>query len=653
MTDDILKGLDAQQAAAASHIHGPALIVAGAGAGKTTVLVRRTAHLVKSGVDPSTILLLTFTRASATSILERARAFSPDVRDVVAGTFHSVAARVIRENHRVFGLPEGFTVMDPDDVDESIKRIMADSPTNLTTPRSSRVVKLISYARNTQQSLSEILRLPQFWKDRDLENWLIAVADKYMAYKKRLNILDFDDLLEFWAKMVEHPALSAMMREKFKYVMVDEHQDSNALQLRIIYGLGGENGNVMAVGDPSQSIYGFRGAAPGTMFDFRRQWPQTKTYLIETNYRSTPEIVALADRVDRSMNQRFERELRAAKPSQSIKPQVVHVPDADAEAEWIAQRVLANRDEGMPFDKQAVLVRSSRRARHVEARLSAEGIPYKFFGGIKLHEAAHIKDVVCVLRIAVNPSDEPAWMRFLPILPRIGLKTAASISAELVDSENGEEILRRLSSMALRRKELAIAIPALRVAIAARTALEALDGVRRELGPFMAEKWGDEWEWRQKDIADVIDLAATQGTTEDFLRMVTIDVAIDKKSDSNRKQMQDEKPMSVSTVHAAKGLEWDAVYIPSFVAGHMPTPYAEPGEGDEEEKRLFYVAVTRSRRDLHFMRPASTIVQGSPMMVSDSDFQPLVAPLSEKHHVTVAKQPQSLALETDLVIEGW
>lgn len=651
--DPILSGLDPQQRAAATHVDGPGLIVAGAGAGKTTVLVRRTAHLVRSGIDAERILLLTFTRASAASILDRARAFSPAVRGVVGGTFHSVAARIIRENHHVFGLPEGFTVLDPGDVDDTLKRLMADAPSHLALPRSSSVAKVISFAKNTQRSVPETLTLQQFWKYRDLTSWMAGVANAYIDYKRRLNILDFDDLLEFWAKMVEHEALGAMLRDRFRYVMVDEHQDSNALQLRIIYGLGGPQGNVVAVGDPSQSIYGFRGAAPGTMFDFWRQWPETRTFLIETNYRSSPEIVAVADRVDRAMHPRFDRKLTAHRPSHGVKPAIVHVPDVDSEADWIVERILGNRDEGMPFEKQAVLVRSSRRARHVEAKLAAAGIPYKFFGGIKLHEAAHIKDLISVLRIAVNPADEPAWLRFLPILPRIGLKTATTLSAELIQSENGEDLLKRLGNLAFRRKELAIAIPVLRAVLAATSALAALESARRELGPLLAERWGDEWDWRKKDIDDVIDLAATQGSTEDFLRMVTIDVAIDKKSEAKRSTMEDERPMSVCTVHAAKGLEWDAVFIPSFVSGHMPSQFADPGEGDEEEKRLFYVAVTRARKDLYLVKPSSAIVQGTPVLAGESSFQSLIAPLVERQHAGAARPAATTALETEIVISGW
>jgi len=649
----ILAGLDEQQAAAATHMSGPALIVAGAGAGKTTVLVRRTANLIYRGVDPSTILLLTFTRPSAASILERARNYMPEARDVIGGTFHSVAARVIRENHHVFGLAPNFTIMDPADVDDVFKRLIAETPLTIATPRSSVVGKIISFSRNTQRSLPEVLQQPQWWKYRDLTSWIIEISGKYLDYKKRLSILDYDDLLEFWAKMVEHPALAEMLRRRFQYVMVDEHQDSNALQLRIIYGLGGENGNVMAVGDPSQSIYAFRGAAPGTMFDFARHWPEAKTYLIETNYRSSPEIVALADRVDKAMVNRFDRKLVASKPAAAIKPEIVSVSDIDTEADWIVDRILAHRDEGVTFSKQAVLVRSARRARHVEAKLAAAGIPYKFSGGIKLHEAAHIKDVISVLRIIVNPSDEPAWLRFLPILPKIGIKTAAKISAELTDSPDAEEMLRRFSNLALKRKELAIAIPALRVAIAARSALTALEGVRRELGPFLAEKWGDEWEWRQKDIDDVINLAATQGETEDFLRMVTIDVALDKKSETTRSRLQDEMPLTVSTVHASKGLEWDVVYIPSFINGHMPSPYTDGIEGDEEEKRLFYVAVTRSKKHLHFIRPATTIIQGTPMVMSDTPYQGMVSGLVKTTAADMRRQSKTFALDTDLVIEGW
>mgnify|MGYP001398928346 FL=1 len=653
--DRIMAGLDPQQRAAVEHLDGPALIVAGAGAGKTTVLVRRAANLVRHGVDPSRILLLTFTRPSAASILERARAFAPEAAGITGGTFHSVASRLIRENHRVFGLNEGFTVMDPADVDDTLKALIADDPLEHgLTPRSASVAKVLSFARNTQRSVHETMSLPPFRKYADQADYFERISRAYKDYRRRHHILDFDDLLELWARMAEHEAISAMLRERFRYVMVDEHQDSNALQLRIIYGLGGSHPNILAVGDPSQSIYAFRGAAPGTMFDFRRRWPETKVFLIETNYRSTPEIVGAADRVDRSMAERFDRKLAAARPSLGTKPSLVHVRDTDAEAEWIVRRIMELRDQGTPLDKQAVLVRSTRRARHVEAKLSAAGIPYKFSGGIKLHEAAHVKDVVSVLRVAVNPSDEPAWVRFLTMLPRIGNKTARSVSADLVGAGDGERVLARLSELALRRKELALAVAPYRLALAAADAMAALEAVRREMGPLLAERYGEEWEWRQKDVEDVVNLAAGMGSAEEFLRTVTIDVAIDRKSEARRSEMDDEAPLSVCTVHASKGLEWDTVYVPSFISGHMPSPYAEPGDGDEEEKRLFYVAVTRARRDLHLMRPASVTVKGVPTMVSDSWFLQTVRPCIDIVHVRdTPKSGPSLALDTEAVIDAW
>lgn len=652
--EDILAGLDPQQRAAVLHVDGPGLIVAGAGAGKTTVLVRRTAHLVRSGVDPANILLLTFTRASAKSILDRAAAFVPEARGFFGGTFHSVAARVIRDNHGVFGLPEGFTVIDPGDVDDTLKRLIADTPTDhRMVPRSSTFAKVISFSRNTQQSIENVLMLPQFNEHWHLTGYFAEIAKAYRDYKKRLAILDFDDLLEFWARLVEHPDLGGSLRQRFRYVMVDEHQDSNALQLRIIYGLGGGDGNVLAVGDPSQSIYGFRGSAPGTMFDFRRHWPQTKTYLIETNYRSAPEIVELADRVDRALIERFDRTLRASRPSAGKRPRLIHTFSPDTEADWIVSKVLEYREDGVPLDKQAVLVRSMRRARTVEAKLTMAGIPYRVFGGVKLHEAAHIKDVISVLRIATNPGDEPAWLRYLTLFKGFGPKKALKLAAQFTDAGSAEDALDRLRDMALTRADLAILIPALRAAIAARDAMNALDAVIRELRPVLEAKWADEFAWRERDLEDIVNLAATLGSVEDFLRTITIDVSIDKQSEAQRARQVEEAPMVISTVHGAKGLEWDVVYIPSFVSGHFPSQYAEPGDGDEEEKRLLYVAVTRARYDLYLMRPSSILIKGEPMMVRESHFQPLIARDLEVIHNEAVSPIGSLTLETTARIDAW
>ena len=633
MSAGVLEGLDPQQRAAAEHRIGPALVVAGAGAGKTTVLVRRVAHLVATGVAPQSIMLLTFTRAAAKSIVQRARAFDPGCDGVFGGTFHSVAARIIRESHATFELPPGFTILDPSDVEDSLKRL-ADAEGGLQGMKSSSIAKVISFAVNTRPSADEPMseRIESVLYERFPEHlgrleFLRVMAKNYVAYKKSHDILDFDDLLEYFAALAEHEDTGPYLRQRFPFVMVDEHQDSNALQLRIVYALGADKGNLMAVGDPAQSIYGFRGAAPSTMTDFARHWPHAKIHLIETNYRSTPEIVEAANLVDKSMRDRFERNLRSSRPSVGVRPQLVHVPDRHAEGDWIARQIADRRDEGVELKKFAVLVRSMRMARHVEVALNAMGIPYIFLGGVRIHEAAHVKDVLSVLRIATNPSDEPAWMRMLTLLPRIGPKKASQIFAE-VSKANQDDVVQALSDVALKRVELARAVAALRAVVDQPSASVAVERATIALLPALQEKFAEEWEWRKKDIDAIVDLAQGQGGIEEFLRTVTIDVSVDRRSDG-RPGKPDEDSMTVATLHSAKGLEWDSVWIPSFVEGHIPSPFANDAESFEEEKRLAYVAVTRARKELFLMRPATTIINNQQVIAGRSAFENVLRPAVE------------------------
>ena len=328
--------------------------------------------------------------------------------------------------------------------------------------------------------------------------------------------------------------------------------------------------------------------------------------------------------------------------------------DADSEADWIVNRVLELREEGVALSRQAIIVRSMRRARNVEVKLTAAGIPLRMAGGIKLHEAAHIKDLISVLRIITNPADEPAWLRFLCLLRGIGEKTALKYTASLVETGSIDKALLQLQDLALAKKELAIALPILRAAERhARSAMHALEAVRKAMWPLLEERWGDEWEWRVRDVDDVINLAATQGTTEEFLRTITIDVAIDKRSEANRARQADEAPITISTIHAAKGLEWDVVFIPSFVSGHLPSQFSEVGEGDEEEKRLLYVAVTRARKDLILVRPATLIVKGEPAIIRESYFEPLLRPHLDVQHAQAQSNSRSLSIEPGNDLIPW
>lgn len=631
--------LDPQQAEVVRHTDGPALVVAGAGAGKTTTLVRRVAHLIHKGVNPSSILLLTFTRAAASSILERARKFAPEAHKVQGGTFHSVASKLIHDNHMMFGLAANFSVLDPGDVEDTFKRLIAENPMQGASPRASTVAKVVSYAVNTIQPVEAVVqrRWPKWvtWSS-EIGN----LAKLYDAYKRAHNCVDFDDLLRMFAALAEDPASGPELRRKFRYVMCDEVQDCNALQMRILFALGSEGGNVMAVGDPSQSIYGFRGSAPGTMYAIRDEWEGTRLLLIETNYRSTPEIVNCADVVDRSMARRINRNLQAKRDSIRVRPLITQVADRPAESVLIADYILDRRDEGIPYKEQAVLVRSMRQVRHVELELAARGIPTVVRGGIRIHEAAHVKDVLCPLRLLANHIDEPAWMRLLSMLPKIGEKTALGIARELVARPSFDAAVEALGQMALKKPQLAIAWDVLSAINGRAMPADILATSKDAMDGLLQQRYPEDWDTRRKDIDALVDIAAGQPELDEFLRTLTIDVSIDQRATYEGEPPDEEGVVTLATIHSAKGLEWEVVYMPSFIQGHLPTGFADPDDDPDEEKRLMYVLVTRAKNELILLRPQTAMIKGKPTFVDDSGFAHIILPHCEVRHTGPKAQPE-------------
>jgi len=635
--------LDEQQSAVVRHMDGPALVVAGAGAGKTTTLVRRVAHLIHRGVDPTTILLLTFTRNAAQSMTDRARSFDAEAGRIASGTFHSVASRLIRDNHTIFGLAPHFTVLDPSDVEDTFKRLLAENPMEGASPRASTVAKVVSYAVNTMKPVDAVVarRWPKW------QTWagdIDRLKRLYDAYKRKHQCVDFDDLLRMFVALAEDPASGPDLRRRFRYVMCDEVQDCNALQMRILYALGRDGGNVMAVGDPSQSIYGFRGAAPGTMYEIRDAWPDTKLLLIETNYRSTPEIVGCADSVDRSMARRIERHLVASRKSHRVKPTLATCADKPTEACHIADLILDKRDEGVPYKEQAVLVRSMRNLRHVELELAARNIPTVVRGGIRIHEAGHVKDVLAPLRLLANHEDEPAWMRLLSMMPKIGEKSALKVARELVPQPNLARAVDALANMALTKPTLALAVSVLRDVQGPGEPAAMLYAARRSMEDLLSERYPEDWDARKKDIDALIDIAAGQTDLDEFLRTLTIDVSVDQRATYEGEPPDEEGVVTLATIHSSKGLEWDCVYMPSFIQGHLPSGFADPDDDPDEERRLMYVLVTRAKNELVLMRPQMALVKGRPMMVDGSGFEHIVRPHCRETQAGPSSEPQTMGL---------
>jgi DNA helicase-2/ATP-dependent DNA helicase PcrA len=594
-----LRDLNVQQRAVVVAHEGPLLCVAGAGSGKTTTLTRRVVHMIASGIPPQSILLLTFTRAAAGEMLRRARTLHSDAQHVVGGTFHSIATMTLREYAGAVDLASSFAVLDPEDCEDIIRLLMGDVDRDEKNyPRPSVIQKCVSHAYNTRQKLRPVLsaKYPDWlWRADFIED----IARRFVVYKKERGLLDYDDLLTYYAALLKHPEIGRVLRQRHRFVMIDEYQDCNAIQLDIVYSLGGGHGNVMVVGDPAQAIYGFRGSAPATMFHFLERFPAATILPLETNYRSTQPILALANAVDRSMHPRFERELRAQHNGLAEKPILVQALNTRDEPHVLCNRILNDHAKGRPFTDHAVLVRAMYVARAVEAAFIEHRIPYLVRGGIRITEAAHVKDLLCLGRIVDNLRHEPAWLRLLQRTPRIGAKTAEAILREITVAATPGEAVTKLREVS---KVRGLALGPIADAIAA----VAMEGPLTDrfgcglvaLEPLLQKHYDQEWQDRKRDLDAVITIASSFSRLEEFLTAMALDVSFDRRSRLSQGVIPETDVVTISTIHSAKGLEWNVVHIPGFIAGNYPSVFANTDAELEEELRCLYVAVTRARNDL-------------------------------------------------------
>ncbi len=618
-----LPPLNDAQAEAVQHRDGPAVVLAGPGAGKTAVLTRRAAELVKSGVQPERILLLTFTRNSAREMLARAKAIEPACEHISGGTFHSVATRVINRNVHVFGMEKPFTILDPEDCKEIIKRLMDPLKVGEENwPRASTVHKVISFATNTRSSLDQAVGrivpehaalLPQFQE----------VRDRYVSYKLERGMLDYDDCLEYLVALLEDPEIGPLVKRQFDYIMVDEYQDTNALQLQIVYGLADERENILVVGDPAQAIYSFRGSAPSTMSAFLRRFPSSTVIKLETNYRSSAEIVAMVNSIDTALNVGFTRTLSSGRGISGIRPVLLESTDDASQAQEIAKSILSHKEHGGEISDFAILVRSMSFARRIELELTTKKIPYRVVGGLRIDEAAHVKDLLCLARLSTNLQHEPAWLRLLQRYPKIGPAAAAQITDRLTGlilTEDAPVLLEK--EAAARSTDLTSLARALRALIDPnRDPADALADAILIMEPFWKtiKDWKDDWADRRRDLDAVLLVASEHKSMDAFLTAITLDYSVDQKK-SKEGGRDEEKPVTISTIHGAKGLEWPVVHIPSFIRGHLPSIYAED---QEEEARILYVAVSRAMRELVIHKPNFDAKGG---FTQASDFERLVRP---------------------------
>jgi len=599
---DIRSRLNPSQFKAVTTIDGPVLVIAGAGSGKTRVIEYRVLHMVRQKIAPSSILLLTFTRKAAREMLSRASRHDPRCKNVEGGTFHSFAFKLLKRYAKAIGFPSSFAVLDESDAEEAIHRCAARMgfyDREKRFPKKDSLRAIISMSINKNTSIGEIIKkeYPHFMEEiMDIEN----LRTEYARYKIEKNYLDYDDLLVFLKILLENPEIRERLSRKYRYIMVDEYQDTNKLQGDIAFLLSERHRNIMAVGDDAQSIYGFRGASHENIMQFPKRFPECTIVKLEENYRSSQAVLDVANAVLENMKNKYSKCLASAKKEIGQPPQLLFFRDAYEEAEWVAERVKRQLDEGLPLGHQCILFRSMYLSIQLQSELSRRNIPYETFGGLKFYETAHVKDLLSHLKVIVNPGDELAWNRALMLIGRIGPRTAARLTDEFTACVSLEEVLAggfpKYTKGRPYSEGLAVLGAALRGAGDQKMAAgERFDVMMKYYLPLMKDKY-DDWHLRLNDLEALRQIAMRYASLEELLEDFAIEPPERGVWRVEPETKEEEKPLVLSTVHSAKGLEWDTVFVMGLVDGVLPVTFALDSEDDlEEEQRLFYVAVTRAK----------------------------------------------------------
>jgi len=608
---DYAAELNAAQHDAATQLEGPVLVIAGAGSGKTRTLVYRVARLVESGVPPAQILLLTFTRKASEEMLGRASALVGGSCDRVAGgTFHSFANIVLRRAGRPIGLEPGFTILDRSDAEDVLSLLRSRAGLDRKDrrfPRKNTILEVLSMAVNRSMPLPEVIAAGWPHLLDHLED-LSRLGDQYTRYKRDRGLVDYDDLLVLLRDLLhEAPETAERLSSTYRYIMVDEYQDTNRLQSEIVRGLAVTHDNVMAVGDDSQSIYSFRGANFRNIMDFETLFPGTRLIKLEENYRSTPPILGLANAIIDRAAEKHTKILRAQARS-GERPVLVRCPDDRAQSRFVCQRILELREEGVALDDIAVLFRSSYHSFDLELELQRHDIPFVKRGGFKFIETAHVKDVLAHLRVVANPRDAVSWHRVLLLLDGLGPKTADDVLGHVGAAADVAEAADRLADYPKRgayTKELARLAQVLRmVAPEERSPAEQVSEVVSFYAPMLRHLHPDDFPKREKDLEHFLTIAGRYRSLRSLLADMALEPPTDSVGDVLAASGEDEGLLTLSTIHSAKGLEWRAVFVIGLVDGRFPSyQNLHSAEEVEEERRLLYVAVTRAKEYLYLSYP--------------------------------------------------
>ena len=633
-TIDFKSELNADQFKAVTAPFGPALVLAGAGSGKTRTLTYRVAYLLTEGVQPEEILLLTFTNKASKQMLERVEELTGvGSHRFLGGTFHHVGGQVLRLFGDSIGLPRNFTILDDGDSDALLSEVIRDIDPGFfkskENPKAKPIKGIISYARNVMAPVEEVAK-GRYPSNGELLSKIDAFMREYQDTKIRRGLADYDDLLVLWLEVLEKNKDAAQYyQERFSHILVDEYQDVNTLQAKIVDKIGA-NHQIMAVGDDAQCIYTWRGADIDQILGFPERHPGTQIFKIETNYRSSPEILKFANGIleNRATDENFTKTLKPSQPHQDL-PVIVPTIDTYQQANFILSKVEQLVDNGTRYDDIAILYRAHYHAMELQIELSRRDIPFVITSGLKFFEQAHVKDLVAQLRFVVNPKDITAFQRFACLLPKIGEKTASKILSlsEKIANEKTIKLIAALSEPDVLKKVPADAkedwiglVETLQsveeltaTATPTKVVDEAINGWYHEYLHATYENWPR----REEDLESLVDFASKH---ENLAEMLTQLILLSSES-GDRVVRKGESCLRLSTIHQSKGLEFKHVFIVGLADGLFPNKRAIDGEGDlEEERRLFYVASTRAERSLHLVFPMLSSQNGTQIRLIQSRF---------------------------------
>ena len=636
---DYKEELNQQQWEAVTCPPGPALVIAGAGAGKTRTLTYRVAYLIEHGVEADRILLLTFTNKAAKEMMHRvASLLGQELNSLWGGTFHSIGNRLLRRHSQSVDYPSDFTIMDREDAKDLLSACIAAEKIDVKAtrfPKPEVVADIFSQAVNRMIPVDDMIQ-EQFGYFKHLTAPIEAVLKRYVERKRAGGLMDFDDLLVLWLELLKKDeVMRQRYQQRFQYILVDEYQDTNKLQSSLIDLLAEGHGNVMVVGDDSQSIYSWRGADYTNILEFPKRYDGAKTFKIETNYRSTPEILNLANSAIAANVNQFDKELQAVRDA-GAKPVVVSCNDANEQAAFVAQRALELREEGTELDSMAILYRSHFHAMEIQLELTRRNIPFVITSGIRFFEQAHIKDVAAYIKLVVNPRDELAFKRLAKMLPGIGAKSADKLWAKFserlperielaADEDGGEESVTAVPiEIAKLLVDCGVVVPKKGKAGWAQltaTIAQLEDQVIRSSPSRMIELVLDagyddylksvfsNYRSRLEDVQQIAQYARQFESPEEFLAQLALETNLD--TEERAPETEDNERIRLTSIHQAKGLEFDVVFVVMLCDGLFPSSRSlENPEAEEEERRLFYVATTRAKNELYLSYPMMRFAQG-------------------------------------------